>query len=139
MASLAQAEEAVQHGASSITHLFNAMPSVSPSRTSRTLPGRSSRIGAECATRPPGGGTVSLPLLFFSLSPAPAQFHHRDPGIVGLLTSDQVSAGRAVYYGMIADGIHTNPAALRMAHRAHPSGGRGRASVGRPPALFEAA
>ncbi|XP_066432534.1 N-acetylglucosamine-6-phosphate deacetylase isoform X2 [Eleutherodactylus coqui] len=49
-------------------------------------------------------------------------FHHRDPGIVGLLTSDQIPAGRTVYYGMIADGIHTNPAALRIAHRAHPSG-----------------
>ncbi|XP_069381655.1 N-acetylglucosamine-6-phosphate deacetylase isoform X2 [Paralichthys olivaceus] len=49
-------------------------------------------------------------------------FHHRDPGIVGLLTSDQVPAGRTVFYGMIADGIHTNPAALRIAHRAHPSG-----------------
>lgn len=49
-------------------------------------------------------------------------FHHRDPGIVGLLTSDRVPAGRTVYYGMIADGIHTNPAALRIAHRAHPKG-----------------
>ncbi|XP_030592395.1 N-acetylglucosamine-6-phosphate deacetylase [Archocentrus centrarchus] len=76
VANLSQAEEAVQHGSSFITHLFNAM----------------------------------LP------------FHHRDPGIVGLLTSDRVPAGRTVYYGMIADGIHTNPAALRIAHRAHPSG-----------------
>ncbi|XP_050929923.1 N-acetylglucosamine-6-phosphate deacetylase [Lates calcarifer] len=76
VANLSQAEDAVQTGASFITHLFNAM----------------------------------LP------------FHHRDPGIVGLLTSDQVPAGRTVYYGMIADGIHTNPAALRIAHRAHPSG-----------------
>ncbi|KAM5152587.1 N-acetylglucosamine-6-phosphate deacetylase isoform 2-T2 [Mantella aurantiaca] len=49
-------------------------------------------------------------------------FHHRDPGIVGLLTSDRIPAGRTVYYGMIADGIHTNPAALRIAHRAHPNG-----------------
>ncbi|XP_010863352.1 N-acetylglucosamine-6-phosphate deacetylase [Esox lucius] len=49
-------------------------------------------------------------------------FHHRDPGIVGLLTSDQVPQGRTVFYGMIADGIHTNPAALRIAHRAHPTG-----------------
>uniref|UniRef100_A0A3P8VRX8 N-acetylglucosamine-6-phosphate deacetylase n=1 Tax=Cynoglossus semilaevis TaxID=244447 RepID=A0A3P8VRX8_CYNSE len=49
-------------------------------------------------------------------------FHHRDPGIVGLLTSDQIPAGRTVYYGMIADGVHTNPAALRIAHRAHPAG-----------------
>ncbi|XP_040919307.1 N-acetylglucosamine-6-phosphate deacetylase isoform X1 [Toxotes jaculatrix] len=76
VANLSQAEQAVQSGASFITHLFNAM----------------------------------LP------------FHHRDPGIVGLLTSDQIPAGRTVYYGMIADGIHTNPAALRIAHRAHPSG-----------------
>uniref|UniRef100_A0A672GGB3 N-acetylglucosamine-6-phosphate deacetylase n=1 Tax=Salarias fasciatus TaxID=181472 RepID=A0A672GGB3_SALFA len=78
VANLSQAEDAVQHGASFITHLFNAM----------------------------------LP------------FHHRDPGIVGLLTSDRIPPGRTVFYGMIADGIHTNPAALRIAHRAHPSGGR---------------
>ncbi|XP_069838169.1 N-acetylglucosamine-6-phosphate deacetylase isoform X1 [Dendropsophus ebraccatus] len=76
VANLSQAEDAVNSGASFITHLFNAM----------------------------------LP------------FHHRDPGIVGLLTSDRIPAGRTVYYGMIADGIHTNPAALRIAHRAHPSG-----------------
>lgn len=76
VANLSQAEDAVNQGASFITHLFNAM----------------------------------LP------------FHHRDPGIVGLLTSDRIPAGRTVYYGMIADGIHTNPAALRIAHRAHPNG-----------------
>lgn len=76
VANLSQAEDAVQHGASFITHLFNAM----------------------------------LP------------FHHRDPGIVGLLTSDRVPPDRTVFYGMISDGIHTNPAALRIAHRAHPTG-----------------
>ncbi|XP_022079564.1 N-acetylglucosamine-6-phosphate deacetylase-like [Acanthaster planci] len=76
VANLPQAEDAVKHGASFITHLFNAM----------------------------------LP------------FHHRDPGIVGLLTSDQVPPGQTIFYGMIADGIHTNPAALRIAYRAHPEG-----------------
>lgn len=76
VANLSQAEDAVHHGASFITHLFNAM----------------------------------LP------------FHHRDPGIVGLLTSDRVPPDRTVFYGMISDGIHTNPAALRIAHRAHPTG-----------------
>ncbi|XP_030067585.1 N-acetylglucosamine-6-phosphate deacetylase isoform X1 [Microcaecilia unicolor] len=76
VANLSQAEEAVKHGATYITHLFNAM----------------------------------LP------------FHHRDPGIVGLLTSDQIPKGQTVFYGMIADGIHTNPAALRLAHLAHPKG-----------------
>nr|KAF6439692.1 amidohydrolase domain containing 2 [Rousettus aegyptiacus] len=49
-------------------------------------------------------------------------FHHRDPGIVGLLTSDRLPPGRHIFYGMISDGMHTNPAALRIAHRAHPQG-----------------
>ncbi|XP_056263211.1 N-acetylglucosamine-6-phosphate deacetylase [Pseudoliparis swirei] len=63
-------------------------------------------------------GATFITHLFNAMLP----FHHRDPGIVGLLTSDQIPAGRTVYYGMIADGIHTNPAALRIAHRAHPGG-----------------
>ena len=49
-------------------------------------------------------------------------FHHRDPHLVGLLTSDQVPAGKTVYYGIISDGIHTQAAALRIAHRSHPKG-----------------
>ncbi|KAG0717198.1 N-acetylglucosamine-6-phosphate deacetylase [Chionoecetes opilio] len=71
---LEEGEAAVNHGASFITHLFNAM----------------------------------LP------------FHHRDPGLVGLLTSQFIP--RPVHYGIIADGIHTHPAALRIAHRTHPKG-----------------
>ncbi|XP_043468812.1 N-acetylglucosamine-6-phosphate deacetylase [Leptopilina heterotoma] len=76
IANLKEGEEAVKHGASFITHLFNAM----------------------------------LP------------FHHRDPGLVGLLTSDQIPSGKIIYYGIIADGVHTHPAALRIAHRTHPQG-----------------
>ncbi|KAM9209942.1 N-acetylglucosamine-6-phosphate deacetylase isoform 3-T3 [Dugong dugon] len=63
-------------------------------------------------------GATFITHLFNAMLP----FHHRDPGIVGLLTSDQVPPGRHIFYGMIADGIHTNPAALRIAHRAHPQG-----------------
>lgn len=76
VANLREGEQAVKHGASFITHLFNAM----------------------------------LP------------FHHRDPGLVGLLTSDQIPLGRIVHFGIISDGIHTHPAALRIAHKTHPEG-----------------
>ncbi|KAJ1067687.1 hypothetical protein K5549_010805 [Capra hircus] len=70
VADLGTAEEAVQSGATFITHLFNAM----------------------------------LPV-----SPGPAREEGAGPC-------------RRIFYGMIADGIHTNPAALRIAHRAHPKG-----------------
>lgn len=50
------------------------------------------------------------------------QFHHRDPGLVGLLASDNIPKGATVYFGIIADGTHTHPAALRIAHRTHPDG-----------------
>ena len=66
---LGRGEEAINVGASMITHLFNAM----------------------------------------------SAFHHRaDPGLIGLLTSTKVN--KKVYYGLIADGEHSHPAALRLAY-----------------------
>lgn len=112
VADLQVAEEAVLSGATFITHLFNAMLPVS------AAPAPGGWAGGSCCR---------------SASPSwPCQFHHRDPGIVGLLTSDRLPPGRHIFYGMISDGIHTNPAALRIAHRAHPQGERlGRVGPGR--------
>ena len=49
-------------------------------------------------------------------------FHHRaDPGIMGLLASKRLG-NNPIYYGLIADGIHTHPTALRMAVRTNMRG-----------------
>jgi N-acetylglucosamine-6-phosphate deacetylase len=74
MANLQKAKEAINKGATLITHLFNAM----------------------------------LP------------FHHRDPGIVGLLTS--LDLPRDIYYSMISDGHHTDMTVQRIAYNANPNG-----------------
>eukprot|EP00468_Gymnochlora_sp_CCMP2014_P001021 CAMPEP_0167740340 /NCGR_PEP_ID=MMETSP0110_2-20121227/219_1 /TAXON_ID=629695 /ORGANISM="Gymnochlora sp., Strain CCMP2014" /LENGTH=436 /DNA_ID=CAMNT_0007624215 /DNA_START=147 /DNA_END=1457 /DNA_ORIENTATION=- len=45
-------------------------------------------------------------------------FHHRDPGLVGLLGSTKDKP----YYGIISDGIHAHPNSVRIAFKAHPEG-----------------
>ncbi|XP_031781619.1 N-acetylglucosamine-6-phosphate deacetylase [Nasonia vitripennis] len=63
-------------------------------------------------------GATFITHLFNAMLP----FHHRDPGLVGLLASDQIPLGTSVHFGIIADGVHTHPAALRIAYRIHPKG-----------------
>ncbi|KAI8868771.1 putative N-acetylglucosamine-6-phosphate deacetylase [Ramicandelaber brevisporus] len=47
------------------------------------------------------------------------QFHHRDPGIIGLLGS---TMRPRPFYGIICDGIHVHPNSVKMAYYAHPKG-----------------
>lgn len=59
-------------------------------------------------------GVTLITHLFNAMIP----FHHRDPGLVGLLGSAQYSP----YYSIIVDGIHSHPTSVRLAYKAHPDG-----------------
>ncbi len=60
-----------------------------------------------------------FPLMSQHLFNAMQPFHHRDPGIVGLLGSVDPPAP---FFSIIADGHHCHPASLRIAARSHPRG-----------------
>lgn len=47
-------------------------------------------------------------------------FHHRDPGIIGLLGRHQLRD--RVNFGIICDGLHVNPASVAMAYQSHRKG-----------------
>ncbi|KAK9502017.1 hypothetical protein O3M35_012628 [Rhynocoris fuscipes] len=46
-------------------------------------------------------------------------FHHRDPGLIGLLGTKFTNP---LYFTVITDGVHIHPAALKVAYNAHPDG-----------------
>ena len=52
-------------------------------------------------------------------------FHHRDPGLLGLLAMETnlfaEKDSSKIHFGIIADGIHAHPAALRVAARMAPN------------------
>uniref|UniRef100_A0A0B7A4D6 N-acetylglucosamine-6-phosphate deacetylase n=1 Tax=Arion vulgaris TaxID=1028688 RepID=A0A0B7A4D6_9EUPU len=72
-------------------------------------------VQGEAAAR---SGARFITHLFNAMLP----FHHRDPHLVGLLTSDKLPQNRKIFYGLISDCIHTHPAALRIAQRVSPEG-----------------
>eukprot|EP00116_Pleurobrachia_bachei_P004621 sb/3464883/ len=73
-----------------------------------------STANIEQAERGVNAGATFITHLFNAMQ----SFHHRDPGIVGILASEKIQ--HPCYYGVIADGIHTHAAALRIAHRTSP-------------------
>lgn len=94
-----------------------------------------SAANEEIAEKAAASGATFITHLFNAMLP----FHHRDPGIVGLLTSYDIP--KLMFYGLIADGIHTHPTATRIAHRSHPCGlvlvTDAMAALGLPPGLHK--
>jgi N-acetylglucosamine-6-phosphate deacetylase len=59
-------------------------------------------------------GAKKITHLFNAMS----AFHHRDPGIVGLLGCKD----KIIHYGLIADAFHAHPASVKMAWKSRPAG-----------------
>jgi len=72
--------------------------------------------GIEEATNAVNCGATLITHLFNAMAP----FHHRDPGVIGLLGASNLE--KRPYYGIICDGIHTHPNSAMVAYYAHPKG-----------------
>lgn len=59
-------------------------------------------------------GATMITHMFNAMTP----FHHRDPGIVGLLGK----TGHRPFYGLILDGIHSHQTSCNIAMQTHPDG-----------------
>ena len=76
-----------------------------------------SDAGLEAGEEAAQSGAKFITHLFNAMLP----FHHRDPGLVGLLTSKNIGKD-CMFFGIIADGIHTHQEALKIAFRSNPRG-----------------
>ena len=66
-------------------------------------------------------GCTLLTHLYNAMNP----FHHREPGLLGLLVhndEEEPETEKGLWYSLIVDGLHSHPAAVRMAYRLNPSG-----------------
>ncbi|KRX59652.1 putative N-acetylglucosamine-6-phosphate deacetylase [Trichinella sp. T9] len=74
-----------------------------------------SEASLACSLEAIRAGATGITHLFNAMK----AFHHRDPGLLGVLASNEKNR---VFYGFIADGVHSDPVALRIAHQVHPTG-----------------
>mmetsp|Transcript_65842 Transcript_65842/g.102792 ORF Transcript_65842/g.102792 Transcript_65842/m.102792 type:complete len:1073 (-) Transcript_65842:59-3277(-) len=72
-------------------------------------------VATKEAQRAVQNGARLITHLFNAIVP----FHHRDPGVIGLLSDGPV---QKIHYGLIVDGIHVHPSVVNMAFRTHPAG-----------------
>lgn len=66
-------------------------------------------------------GATLLTHLFNAMNP----FHHRNPGLVGLLSSEAKLGNIGLqrpFYSLIVDGLHVHESAVGMAYSSHPDG-----------------
>ena len=72
----------------------------------------------DAAYRSTQHGVTLLTHLFNAMVP----FTHRDPGIVGLIGTNDKRLLQSLHYSLITDDIHTHAASVRIAYQCHPSG-----------------
>ena len=63
-------------------------------------------------------GVTLLTHLFNAMVP----FTHRDPGIIGLIGSNDARLNASLHYSLITDDIHTHHASVKIAYNSHPDG-----------------
>lgn len=85
-------------------------------------------LGHTDATYDDGLSALSCGATFIThLYNAMLPFHHRDPGLIGLITTptsmlERIGVTARPYYSLIVDGVHVHECAVRMAYSAHPAG-----------------